>query len=352
MIVLDTMRIGTRDFTLDPHANLDVKTTASTKTGEIKNERFIGMTTDGSELLGTGAIVRGTIEKVKVRADMRNGYLSVTFSPSLIKSNCAHNMETVAPNDFMETCGLIEACLKESGVHVSVNNCSMLRVDVARDRQTRLPFKNYLPVFHSMRFKRGNDRDFPTSYYNGNKQHTIFFYDKLKACRVKAMALPTIYQTSSNVMRCEYRMLTRKKIEKATSIRNVGELSRAFDVLEDIYNGQIKSVLNFTERAEGTSPPETVLGVELEKLRALKKLGRRNVVGDYLGITGLQKVQEIYGGIDDFLRTVVDESLLSRQNAYPWKKKFAELSQIFGRLEPDSLPGLLCELSDQFLKAA
>ncbi len=351
MIVLDTLKIGTRDYTLEPHPNLDINSTSSAQTGEIKNEGFIGMKTDGSELFGKSAKIRGQIEEF-AWSDIRNGYLWITFSPSSIKSKKVHNMETVDVNDFKNICERLESLLKESGVNVSVNDCSLLRIDVARDRKTCFPFQKYFPAFHSMGFMRGNNRDYPTSYYNGNKQWTTCFYDKLEACKVKGMPIPPIYQGASNVMRCEYRMSNRKKIEKVTSVANISDLINKFDVLENVFNRHVQRVLNFNERATIKSPIETGLGVELEKLRALKKQGCRNIVSDYLYMSGFENTQKIFGGLDSFLKTMVEESLLSRQNAYQWKKKVLDLSQIIGRLEPDSLPGLICELLDQFLKEA
>jgi hypothetical protein len=345
------MKVGTRDFSLEPHHNLEIRSTASTKTDELQNEHIIYRFNDGRELSGNSAVIRGAIENI-AHAEIWNGYLSISFSPATIKSKGVHNMDTVNRQDFNATCEEVEVRLKESGVNVSVDNCHLKRIDVARDREMLHSFQNYTAVFHSLHFARQDNRDYPTTYLAGNKQQATCIYDKLESCRAKGMNIPENYQKSINLIRCEYRMLTRKKIEQSIHLSKIGELKSSFDVLETFYNRQIKSAFNYQENMETITPSETVLGTELEKIFALKKYGQRNVVGNYLEMCGIERITSVFGDLDTFLKIIVDKRLLSRQNAFQLKKKYTEISQVFGRMEPDSLPGLLCELVDQFLKAA
>jgi hypothetical protein len=351
MVVLDTMTVNTNDFRLGNSADLEVRSSFSSRTGEFKKDYLIAQRSDGAEIHGNNAILRGEVSKF-VHAQFWNGNLKLTFSPASIKSNGVHNLFTTDLNDFQTSCKIVMGLLKESDVDVDIDKCNLSRIDIARDRETNHPFQSYVPVFHSLHFFRQNNNDFPTGYCSGNKQHMMCCYDKLEACRVKKMPLPDMYKNSRNLLRCEYRLLTRKKIQQALSINTIGDLTKSFDCLEDIYNRNIKDVFRYTRTSEGLQNMPDSDNCEISKLRELKEQYGKNFLNHYFMLSSIKIITEKYGGVDEFLNMLGAESLISRQNIHKLKTKITDNMQFYGRLKPDSEQGLYVELMDKFLQAA
>ena len=354
-IIPDTIILNTNDFKVKPGANILVNRYETQSEGQMNNANLLAQRTDGELLMGSSAIVQSELNDMGSKVYINKwGYLTIQFSGSRIKARGLHNLLTLNTSEFTEVCDCVGKTLNAAGVLFNINECGVNRIDVATDRAMKEDFKLYLPIFMSLRFKRKNDSDLGTTYYSGNKQHDLIWYDKIKCCNKKGMQILSEY-IDRNIVRCEYRLKSKNKVTEVTGFKKLSDIIKDYNYLASIYNSHLKSIFNYNEclNEEGNLINiNSTVETELHLLEVLKMSGKKSPVNIYNEMKGHDEIIQTFGSYATFINSCIDRGIVSKQNGGKQMKKHLELLQFAGQCRNGSNANLMNELIEKFIKAA
>ncbi len=137
----------------------------------------------------------------------------LTIRNSLTKFCCGNNFEQLRRKD-------IEFCMQQISdlLHVDVRPAQVTRLDIAANILTKRPPAAYFSrCGYCARYNRGI---LAGSLYYTQKQKAIVLYDKIQEAKRHKEEIPQLY-TGQNVLRIEYRMLTKTAVQKQLQLPNV-----------------------------------------------------------------------------------------------------------------------------------
>lgn len=211
---IDKLWLTTTDVKVKDLTNLNFGVNATRRQGGAELPRYTDI--DGNTLE-----CNSVFHKSKVAVyDYGIKGLRIILNPS--KLHHAYNLVSTG-NQFNDVINRVEADMKNLGIVADVKKMNIARIDLAKNEQMKYPVNSYHSVFNLVKGKRTENLKNINSYYIGNKQHEVCFYDK--ALEVMHEHNGKYYeQLPDNFMRCEDRLKKTKQVLKFTGISTLNDL--------------------------------------------------------------------------------------------------------------------------------
>jgi hypothetical protein len=144
---------------------------------------------------------------------------------------------------FNELMNTVQKQCDNLGIKTDVNQMSIARLDLAKNSVMNFPVHYYSEAFGMVKGKRTRNKENISSYYIGNKQHEVCFYDK-QAELIERHKGKYYEVVPENFMRSENRF---KKTKQVLKHSNISTLSMLKDVtpleLEDIRKNYLNKII-------------------------------------------------------------------------------------------------------------
>lgn len=288
------------------------------------------------------SIDNGTTEMINMRANSvyfnhelfnftvnRTG-AQIIFNPSKI----LHPYELVT--DFKEVqkvSNRINDLLKQNSILLNLDNCTMSRIDLAKQQIMSKSIYSYRPAFDFMKGKRMKNTGYEGGYRWGNNTHEVTMYDKGTESN-----LPI-----SNLERCEAKFKKTKFVQNKTGFLNYGQLFKSDNqYINSVYNNYLDSTI-----FRNNVGHQLVLDfqTELDKLIHFKSSGR-NAVLKFLASSNLTALINKFGSIEvifDLMKEAgFDKASISRE-----RKNIKDLLP-YGEITQINVNTLIHELRQTF----
>lgn len=286
---IDTVKVRFTDYEIKPGAGLQVfPGTIDFATSEQKEDVIYNG--KGCTIVGSKA-VRNT-DKYNLTLSNRGCFVQMSL-PKVLNDD---NTSSIDKTETKKALQFIEQDLRENGIHTNIFNQDLSRVDLFRGAITDNVFLNYVPIFQLLHGKRQNRRDYGTSFLYGNTQRQSMFYDKAVE---RAIRQGENIKGSTNDVRCEHRLLTKKSVQP-TGLVVTNDLLKSFNDLHQVYLKGVRSVFQSEDLEQSiqavTSNEWTRLFYELKAergrltLRELDKVGALYGWHHILGLTSIDRI--------------------------------------------------------------
>jgi hypothetical protein len=138
----------------------------------------------------------------------------------------------------------VEGELKEKGVHTSLIEADMSRVDTFKNIEPEEPFSSYYSLFSLLKARRAIQRGYGTTFLLSNSQQEFCVYDKLEEMRERNIETGGLPPT----MRFEHRLLNKQKVQSVYGLSRVEDIFRGgYQVIREKQVESWKnSLFNFT----------------------------------------------------------------------------------------------------------
>ena len=317
-IGIDKISLHTKEFSVGNGHSLTIQPMAYTPNAQEQNEEpTLWRGQKGSKAYLNNELYNLTISE--------RG-LNVGFNPSKILhpynlTNDSHQVE--------ELCDNIRGDLKAKGVLLAPDNeLKVSRFDMAKNEQMSLPIAYYSPLFKSLKGKRMNNREYPSSYYFANKSRELNFYDKTEEVSSRTKMGQAPIEVPSRLMRAELRA---KKGDTVGRIYRVNDLQSILRVGDSYREQKYKHTLQTQIFANGQNQEQLqIFAVDYDKelrvLKALKEKHTRGSIDKYLGYKGVEALLQDFGNLDNF-RNLLIEAGYQREYSYRIVRKVQEQIQ-------------------------
>ena len=163
---------------------------------------------------------------------------------SVPKNYYGSNFYSVGEQGTQAVLSKVEGELKEKGVHTSLIEADMSRVDTFKNIEPEEPFSSYYSLFSLLKARKAIQRGYGTTFLVSNSQQEFCVYDKLEEMRERKLQTENL----PNTMRFEHRLLNKKKVQNVYGFGRVGELFKGgYEVVkEKQVESWESSLFNFT----------------------------------------------------------------------------------------------------------
>jgi hypothetical protein len=163
---------------------------------------------------------------------------------SVPKNYYGSNFYSVGEQGTQAVLNKVEGELKERGVHTSLIEADMSRVDTFKNIEPEEPFSSYYSLFSLLKARKAIQRGYGTTFLLSNSQQEFCVYDKLEEMRERNMETGGLPPT----MRFEHRLLNKQKIQNVYGFGKVGEIFHGgYEVIkEKQVESWESSLFNFT----------------------------------------------------------------------------------------------------------
>ena len=163
---------------------------------------------------------------------------------SVPKNYYGSNFYSVGEQGTQAVLNKVEGELKEKGVHTSLIEADMSRVDTFKNIEPEEPFSSYYSLFSLLKARKAIQRGYGTTFLLSNSQQEFCVYDKLEEMRERNMEVGGLPPT----MRFEHRLLNKQKVQNVYGFGKVAELFKGgYEVVkEKQVESWESSLFNFT----------------------------------------------------------------------------------------------------------
>lgn len=163
---------------------------------------------------------------------------------SVPKNYYGNNFYSVGEQGTQAVLSKVEGELKEKGVHTSLSEADMSRVDTFKNIEPEEPFSSYYTLFSLLKARRAIQRGYGTTFLLSNTQQEFCVYDKLEEMRERSIDT-TGYPST---MRFEHRLLNKAKVKSVYGFTKVQDIFKGgYEVIREKQVESWKSSLfNFT----------------------------------------------------------------------------------------------------------
>ena len=228
MMIYDKIELIINDFSISKNDNLITRADINESTGDII-ERMKYFAYNRKEKHGIDFRTWGDI-------------LKIVFSPALVFEKGKHNLTEMDKEKLHSVICEIIKYAKELGINTNLYNGKVSRFDIAKDRTMEKPIEEYITTLKVLGFnKRMVDTEVGSSFYHGNNEHRIVFYDKLRGCIKKGYEIPSKYM-KCHLLRCEYRILKNRKLENMTGLSLLKDVVNNLKTLDTVYQERLREL--------------------------------------------------------------------------------------------------------------
>lgn len=149
---------------------------------------------------------------------------------SVPKNYYGSNFYSVGEQGTQAVLNKVEGELKERGVHTSLIEADMSRVDTFKNIEPEEPFSSYYSLFSLLKARKAIQRGYGTTFLLSNSQQEFCVYDKLEEMRERNIETGGLPPT----MRFEHRLLNKQKVQNVYGFGKVGELFKGgYEVVKE-----------------------------------------------------------------------------------------------------------------------
>ena len=149
---------------------------------------------------------------------------------SVPKNYYGSNFYSVGEQGTQAVLNKVEGELKEKGVHTSLIEADMSRVDTFKNIEPEEPFSSYYSLFSLLKARKAIQRGYGTTFLLSNSQQEFCVYDKLEEMRERKLETENI----PNTMRFEHRLLNKQKVQNVYGFGRVGDLLKGgYEVVKE-----------------------------------------------------------------------------------------------------------------------
>ena len=163
---------------------------------------------------------------------------------SIPKNYYGNNFYSVGEQGTQAVLNKVEGELKERGVHTSLIEADMSRVDTFKNIEPEEPFSCYYSLFSLLKARKAIQRGYGTTFLLSNTQQEFCVYDKLAEMRERQLETGNLPPT----MRFEHRLLNKQKVQSVYGLSRVEDIFRGgYQVIREKQVESWKnSLFNFT----------------------------------------------------------------------------------------------------------
>jgi len=149
---------------------------------------------------------------------------------SVPKNYYGSNFYSVGEQGTKAVLSKVEGELKEKGIHTSLIEADMSRVDTFKNIEPEEPFSSYYSLFSLLKARKAIQRGYGTTFLLSNSQQEFCVYDKLEEMRERNIETGGLPPT----MRFEHRLLNKQKVQNVYGFGKVGELFKGgYEVVKE-----------------------------------------------------------------------------------------------------------------------
>lgn len=141
---------------------------------------------------------------------------------SVPKNYYGSNFYSVGEEGTKAVLSKVEGELKEKGVHTSLIEADMSRIDTFKNIEPEEPFSSYYSLFSLLKARKAIQRGYGTTFLLSNSQQEFCVYDKLEEMRERNIETTNL----PNTMRFEHRLLNKQKVQNVYGFGKVEDLFR------------------------------------------------------------------------------------------------------------------------------
>jgi len=345
--MIDTVKIHTKDFEVGGSARIKLRQgVVDYNTGVIENNFFLFRDRSGQDIYGSGAYLNTDLFNL----DINSRGLFLKYTPAKNMFGC--NYYSVNNNQLKLVSQEVQDTLAENDIYLDMDSSDLSRVDLAKNIHTDKPIPAYSDLFTFLSGQRMKSYEFPSGYRYGNQSRQCVFYDKIEELlAVQKIDLNKTGIPDKDTLRGELRFLNHKVIKRDLPHTKLGVLYKKsnYDDMRDSYRHYLKKLVF---RSGSDQELKFHYTREVEFLTELRKISKRNAVVEYIAVTGLDTVLQMFGSLDNF-RSVLLSAGFQRQYTYRQVKQLQERlrlrSQINKKYESDSISKLYEEITTKLL---
>ncbi len=219
--MLDTVKLCLNDWEIKAGANLLIQPSPlNYGTGELTSYFPLWRNENGEMEMGSKAYLNAKNLNVDIKPYPQGGVQCFVHF-SIPKIHNGENYYSVGKEGTQAVLKQVEGELKEAGIKTNIEEASLSRIDTFQNVITEEPFFSYSPLFSLLQASRKVRRDYGSTFLWSNTQQELCVYDKI--AEMENRKLETSHYPAQT-MRFEYRLLNKKKIEKAMGFSKVKEL--------------------------------------------------------------------------------------------------------------------------------
>jgi len=324
--LIDTLKLHSRDFEVGQSADLKLRPgVVDMKTGEVENSFDLYKNRSGQVVSGSGAYLNTELFNL----DISQRGLHIKFTPA--KNFYGTNYYSINSSQLKFISEEIQKTLKESDIHLNLEESEVSRIDLCKNIHTDQPFIAYQELFSFLEGKRMKSTQYGSYFRYGNKSRQTVFYDKIEELNNQHIDLKRYDIPQEDTLRGELRFLNKKTVKRDLPATKLVQLQNK-DTYEDMRDSYRHYIKDLVFRSKGEDKLKFNFRKEVELLKAIKEKSKRNAIVEYLSISGLEKVLLVYGSLENF-RSVLLESGFQRQYTYRQIRQMQDRLELKSRID-------------------
>lgn len=224
--MIDTLTVGTQDFTIQSSNRLIKRIDTNQETGETLEKYFINLDTLNLTIDNRGLRFHFSLPKLYGLKD---------------------NFYPLGVNSFNTVIDNLERVLGDIGVITDIDRLKVLRLDLFKNITTEKSFYSYSDVLRTLDLKRTHRREYSEGFLTANTYRELCFYNKVKELSesLGVAYVKQVYNFSSeNIIRGELRFLQHREVKK-NNITYLNEIPENWSSLKITYSNYMSEVFKY-----------------------------------------------------------------------------------------------------------
>ena len=289
------------------------------------------------------------------KAEMHNDLYSISIRPQVRKirfnfpktTQYGVNLYPVDQDEAINVVQIVQDCFYKNGIDVKLNSAKLMYLEIYKNLRLTRPYSDYTNALNWLEVKRGLENNLETTYYFGNRNRKLVFYNKTaQLIDKKIIKKETGRIITGSLMRAEYRLYNKDVILRELGLGTLNDLIESWNNLKGLFNVSVES---FLHRYDQKAPPSNLeLKTESDRLKYFfDKYGTRSGWNNYRKHLGSGQIMENWDNVSDlkdFLR-----HYRVKQAVYRDMKELRSDSMALPVSSKQSVVGLLQEFKSMLL---
>ena len=253
--MIDTIALGTQEFSIQKYNRLIRRVDTNQETGETLEKYFINLDTLNLTIDGRGLRLHFSLPKLYGLKD---------------------NFYPLGVNSFEVAVENLQRALEDIGIITDLDKLKVLRLDLFKNVITEKAFNSYSEVLRTLELKRTHRREYVDGFLTANTLRELCFYNKVKELS-ESLGVAYVRQvlgfSNENVMRGEIRLLQHKEVKKH-NITFLNEIPENWNSLKEVYQNYMKEVFKYEFKGGFNLNSETLKALIDFAMNSLRQEGR------------------------------------------------------------------------------
>jgi len=228
--MIDTLKLMLNDFEISSDSEVRVQPASYELGTGTKVEYPLFYTHEKGSQFGSKAYLNSDTWNFTLKPIAGGAGVGAFLQLSIPKNYYGNNFYSVGEQGTKATLSKVEGELKEKGVHASLSEADMSRVDTFKNIEPEEPFSSYYTLFSLLKARRAIQRGYGTTFLLSNTQQEFCVYDKLEEMRERSIDT-TGYPST---MRFEHRLLNKAKVQSTYGFTKVADIFKGgYEVIRE-----------------------------------------------------------------------------------------------------------------------